>query len=62
MLGSSKPPPGIKPRYLWLEERATEVKKAILRYAEAGLAVPFEWVVEWNNLQKELGRSESGWT
>ena len=41
-----KPPLGIKPHKLWLEERFTDIHAAILRYAEAEIPIPVKWAQE----------------
>ena len=50
----TKHPIGIKPMYLWKEDRWHELSKAICRYAEAGYTVPIEWVNEYNQLHQEI--------
>lgn len=44
-------PLGITPKKFWLENRYTELAKVIINYIQAGLAVPPEWVEEYNELQ-----------
>ena len=48
-----KPPLGLRPRKLAIEERLNEVRAAILRYCEASLAIPIEWIEEYNSLVVE---------
>ncbi len=45
-----KPPLGLKPKWINQKERFNEVCGAISRYYEAGLKIPIEWVVEYNEL------------
>ena len=46
----NKPPLGIKPRFIWEEERIIEIKSAVFRYTEADRKVPVEWIEEYNDL------------
>lgn len=43
-----RPPIGIIPRYLWIEQRKSELISAINRYMKAGVKVPVEWLEELN--------------
>ena len=45
-----KPPLGVEPRYIHEELRRQQLSAAIVRYAEASLPVPLEWVEEYNEL------------
>jgi hypothetical protein len=47
-----KPPVGLRPKYISDAERREEVKAAIVRYFNAELEIPVEWVEEYNNLIK----------
>ena len=47
---SIKPPLGIIPRKLWIDERILDLNSAILRYKEAGK----EWPKEWDEESIEL--------
>jgi hypothetical protein len=51
-----KPPIGLKPTKLWLEERLAENKAAQTRYVCAGKPIPDEWKIEQKIIQVELGR------
>ncbi|MFW5438109.1 hypothetical protein [Paenibacillus apiarius] len=46
----SKPPLGIMPKRIWIEQRCKEITDAIQRYIEAGHTIPIEWVMEYNEL------------
>lgn len=46
----TKPPLGIKPRWLCLEQREGEIRAAIDRYNIAYLPIPPEWISELNEL------------
>ena len=45
---------GLRPRYLWLEERTEEIKSAMARYMRKNKQVPICWLKEYNLLAKEL--------
>lgn len=49
-----KPPLGIMPKRFHDEERFKNLIAAIERYIEAKLQVPLEWIVEYNQLVKEV--------
>ena len=51
-MGNRKPPLGIIPKHLWIEQRKSELKAAIKRYFEADYPVPLEWIEELNSYQK----------
>ena len=53
IIKNNKPPIGLKPRFIIDEERAKEVKSAIIRYLEAQIFLPIEWVEEYNELIKK---------
>jgi hypothetical protein len=53
-------PLGIIPEWLWKEQRYHELNKAIERYMEAKLSVPYEWLIEHFSLKNEMqSREES---
>ncbi|MEG0380552.1 MAG: hypothetical protein RR603_02500 [Kurthia sp.] len=60
-MGQQKPPLGLKPRNLFLEERAYEITEAIQRYFEAGQEVPVNWIEEYNVIRCELNGSGFKW-
>lgn len=43
---NKKPPIGLRPRIIWLNEREMEITEAIERYQEAGKEVPEVWRME----------------
>ena len=47
---STKPPLGLKPRFIHDEQRLGEVKTAIIRYYESSKKLPLEWIEEYNEL------------
>jgi hypothetical protein len=50
--GPIRPPLGIKPHYIWIDERVHEVASAIARYSETKTPVPNEWYEELADLLK----------
>lgn len=53
MLGTHvKPPLGLRPRYIADEHRMNEIRCAVRRYMDAGLALPCEWIAEYNEIAK----------
>lgn len=44
--GYAKPPLGLRPKYVWLQERRDEIMDAMNRYSHAGKVVPVEWIEE----------------
>jgi hypothetical protein len=53
---NTKPPLGIKPRYIWLHERRRELFDAMERYYINDMIIPLVWVNEHNNILRELGK------
>lgn len=51
-----KPPLGLRPRFIALEERLKEVNEAIDRYREAEIVIPSEWLDEKNFILYDLDR------
>lgn len=43
-----KPLIGIMPKYIWEEKRFRELSEAMIRYLQAKLEVPTEWIDEYN--------------
>ena len=46
----SKPPIGLKPKYIHMAQRVTDIFEAMERYSEAHLPIPPEWVDELKGL------------
>lgn len=44
---ATKPPIGLKPELIVLEQRQKEIQEAVTRYMEAGLEIPKEWTAEY---------------
>jgi hypothetical protein len=42
--------------YIWLTKRWGDLGMAIMRYIDDGQVVPIEWVLEYNQLDKEIRR------
>lgn len=51
-----KPPLGLRPRFIALEERIKEINEAIDRYREAEMTIPTEWLDEKNFILYDLDR------
>ena len=49
-----KPPIGLMPRKVWLEQRMNEIGEAVQRYEDANKDAPQEWIREWNLIRREL--------
>lgn len=49
-----KPPLGLMPEIIWLEQRIDEVHKAILRYTNINKRVPQEWIEERYRLRDKI--------
>lgn len=45
-----KPPIGLRPKWVSNIERLNEVRGAIVRYYDAELKIPIEWIEEYNQL------------
>jgi hypothetical protein len=45
-----KPPIGLRPKWVSDKERLNEVRSAIVRYYDAELKIPVEWIEEYNEL------------
>lgn len=45
-----KPPIGLMPKWVSDKERLNEVRSAIVRYYDAELKIPIEWIKEYNGL------------
>jgi len=50
----TKPPGGVLPRKLWLEQRIKDLRRAIIAYPVAGFPVNADWIVEEEFLTVEL--------
>lgn len=49
-----KPQLGIKPQFLWEEERIVQLKEAIKRYLDANQPIPMEIIEEYNEKTDKL--------
>lgn len=47
---STKPPIGLKPKFVNRIERIQEIKEVTVRYLNANRELPIEWVEEYNEL------------
>jgi hypothetical protein len=50
----TKPPLGLRPKWLVDELRIEEVKNAMERYIEVNKPIPIEWINEYNDLAEGL--------
>ena len=48
----SKPPLGLTPRFIWIEQRKQDIIDAVRRYTEANKEIPTEWINEYNEILK----------
>jgi len=51
---SNKPPVGLRPRWLVLSDRADVIRAAIKRYDEQALICPVDWVLELQEIERQL--------
>lgn len=51
-----KPPVGLIPEWLRLEERIQEIEEAIKRYEVSGYEIPFKWRVELGCKRERLNK------
>lgn len=51
----TKPPIGIEPRWLHERNRTEEIIEAIKRYSLSKEPIPFDWIVELEELMKGKG-------
>lgn len=49
-----KTPIGVTPRFIVEEGRSNDLANAIVRYLDAGLLIPQEWVIEYNEIKERL--------
>ena len=45
-----KPPIGLSPAFIYIEDRMLEIQRAVNRYMAEGLNVPVSWIEEYNKL------------
>ena len=50
----NKPPLGIEPHKIWIEQRITNLIDAMNRYIQDSRKVPIEWMEEYNKLIHEI--------
>lgn len=55
---TTRPPLGLRPRFVHEEERMAEIYAAVVRYMDAGICVPTEWIAEYNELAKRRTKIE----
>lgn len=55
----TKPPIGLTPKWLWIEQRRNEIVKAMGRYKEAGLPIPKKWTKELHQHQTTINQRKN---
>jgi len=55
---TKKPPFGLIPHYIWIEQRIEDIIKAIDRYREVNKEIPKEWYFELTQLETEKSSKE----
>jgi len=55
-----RPPIGLRPRFIWLEQRLQEIKDACDRYINAQKPIPREWLDESKVIRAELRKRKPG--
>jgi len=48
------PPIGLRPEWIYIENRVVEISVAITEYLGHGKEIPIEWIREYNKLVKFL--------
>ena len=56
---TTKPPIGLKPRWIVDSERLGEVSRAIARYYASGDRIPVEWIEEYNDLIGRIKKEDN---
>lgn len=51
---ATKPPLGVTPREIWDKQRQKDLADAMVRYLEAGMKIPAEWIEEYNEINDGL--------
>lgn len=51
---TEKPPLGLTPKAVWMEDRVLDIVDAMNRYVKANMEVPIEWIKEYNELVKQI--------
>lgn len=49
-----KPPLGLMPQYIHDELRLKDIREAIIRYLDACMDIPIEWIEEYNEINRRL--------
>lgn len=53
-VSKSKPPLGVMPKEVWDRKRQQDLAEAMVRYLEAGMKIPSEWIKEYNEISDGL--------
>lgn len=51
---NKRPPLGLTPQFIWLEQRLQDIEEAIERRLEVRGFIPAEWITEYNELLSEV--------
>ena len=54
-----KPPLGLRPRFVYEQQRIDEIEEAMVRYIGAAKEIPVEWLEERNSLIGNKKKSEN---
>ena len=49
-----KPPLGLMPKCIWLENRRYAIEEAVIRYTDANMDIPEEWLAELSDINNLL--------
>lgn len=52
-------PIGLRPKFIWVNHRISEIQAAIDRYVAAGIECPPHWRAEMNELKTAMGSEET---
>ncbi len=50
----NKPPLGLRPQYVYIQERINEILSAMERYTKANMCIPLKWIEELTELVNKL--------
>lgn len=51
---ATKPPLGVMPKEVWDRKRQQDLAESMVRYLEAGMKIPSEWIKEYNEISDRL--------
>lgn len=59
---TKKPPLGLTPHFIWIEQRIEDIIKAMDRYREADKEIPKKWYFELAHLETEKNKTSNNHT